>query len=190
MENVKLYEALINAQSEIDFAKLNKVNPHFKNKYADLASIMDACKVALINNELCILQIITTDDKGQMFLVTRLAHISGEFIESKFALRSEKNTIQGLGSTITYARRYSLSSMLGIVADEDDDCEIAMKEQEALITPVQAQELAKKLASLRNGDRADVIKAIGTSNIKDIKASKYDSVCKYVDSVIKRTNGA
>ena len=188
-ENAKLYAALAKAQGEMGSAKFNKVNPHFRNKYADLSSIMDTCKKPLSDNGLSILQIIKTDDKGQMFLITRLAHSSGQYIESSFVLKTEKNTIQGLGSALTYAKRYSLSSLLGIVADADDDGEIAAKEEKSCITAEQVQELSKKLSELKNGDRVSVIKAIGTGNLNEIKADRYESVCKLINNTIKRTNG-
>lgn len=187
--NSKLYEALAKAQGAMGNAKFNKVNPHFRNKYADLSSIMDVCKKPLSENGLSILQIIKTDGEGKMYLVTRLAHTSGQFIESSFILRSEKNTIQGLGSALTYARRYSLSALLGIVADEDDDGEVASKEEAKFITAEQVQELSKKLSSLNNGERANIIKAIGTGNLNDIKVDKYNSICKLIASTVKRTNG-
>ena len=189
MENNKLYEALAKAQGEMGNAKFNKVNPHFRNKYADLSSIMDACKKPLNDNGLSILQIIQSDASGQMYLITRLAHVSGEFIEGSFFLRTEKNTIQGLGSALTYARRYCLSALLGIVADSDDDGEAASKEEVNYITSVQAKELSTKLSLLKNGDRASIIKAIGTGNLNEVKAAKYNSILTLIDNTIKRTNG-
>jgi len=189
VENAKLYSALAKAQGEMGSAKFNKVNPHFRNNYASLSSIMDTCKKPLSDNGLSILQIIKTDDKGQMFLITRLAHSSGQFIESSFGLKAEKNTIQGLGSALTYAKRYSLSSLLGIVADDDDDGNVAAKEESKYITSEQVQELSKKLTGLKNGDRASVIKAMGTGNLNEIKADKFEPVCRLIDNAIKRTNG-
>jgi len=184
----ELYAALAKAQETMSNAKFNKTNPHFRNNYADLASIMDACRKPLSKNGLCILQIIKTDETGQMHLITRLAHSSGQFIESSFILRAEKNTIQGLGSAITYAKRYSLSSLLGVVADDDDDAEIASKEEAQFITPEQVKELSTQFTKLKNGDRAIVIKAIGTGNLSLIKADKYESVCKLIENTVKRRN--
>lgn len=186
MENSKLYEALAKAQGEMGNAKFNKMNPHFKNKYADLSSIMDVCKKPLSDNGLSILQIIKTCEEGKMYLITRLAHSSGQYIESSFVLKNERNTIQGLGSSITYARRYSLSAMLGIVADEDDDGEAAVKENDKFIDNVQVATLSKKINELSSEDKIMVVKAIGEKKLSDIKKDKYKNILKLIESTVKK----
>jgi hypothetical protein len=76
-------------------------------------------------------------------LITTLAHLSGQWIRSYLPIINEKNNIQGLGSAITYNRRYALSAIVGIISDEDDDGNSAStpgknnknQHQEQLITP-------------------------------------------------------
>lgn len=108
------------AQAELKNASLNKINPHFRSKYADLAEIRDTVMPTLTKHGLGIIQFTRVTDLG-FFLVTRLIHTSGQFIEGEFPLPVDVNKPQSLGSAITYARRYGLSAICGITADEDDD---------------------------------------------------------------------
>jgi hypothetical protein len=116
----KISEALSLAQGEIGTVSFNKINPHFKSRYADLAGIREACKLPLSKHGLCILQ-SPGFAEGRVNLLTRIAHKSGQWIESELTLRPKDDTPQSIGSCITYARRYAIISMLAIVADEDDD---------------------------------------------------------------------
>lgn len=113
--------ALIKAQGQIKTVTLNKVNPHFRSKYADLSAIREACREPLAANDLAVIQAPATTD-GKVTLTTMLLHTSGQWIKSCLELKPERaETPQAVGSAITYARRYTLASLLGIVADEDDD---------------------------------------------------------------------
>lgn len=89
-------------------------------KYADLASVWDACKAALSANNIAVIQ--KPDFDGPvMWLETMLLHSSGDCITGRYPLRPTQDNPQAYGSAMTYARRYSLSAMVGIVTDEDDD---------------------------------------------------------------------
>lgn len=125
-EDIKeLVAALAKAQGKMEPAKFNRINPHFKNRYADFTSCMDACREPLSSNGLSIMQYCETINE-KLVLVTLLAHTSGQWIKSHFPLNPMKMDSQGIGSAMTYAKRYSLSAMLGIVSDdEDDDAEAA-----------------------------------------------------------------
>lgn len=116
----KLAAALSKAQGQMLGAKKDADNPFFKSKYADLASVWDACRKALSNNELSVAQIVDADETG-MYLRTILLHSSGENLEGRMPMNfSEKTNAQQIGSIITYYRRYALSAIVG-VAPEDDD---------------------------------------------------------------------
>jgi hypothetical protein len=117
------YAALAKAQTEMGKALKTAVNPHLRSKYADLGAVMEACFDALHNNGFAIFQPCGSDDRGQ-YVATILAHESGDALESRVHLIIGKNDMQGLGSAITYARRYGLLGMAGI-APEDDDGEAA-----------------------------------------------------------------
>lgn len=119
----KLIPALVKFQSEVPAIPKDKENPFFKNNqtgkkamYADLATIIETIKPVLAENGLCFTQPV----QGEM-LETYLYHVSGQYIKSEMKINNEKNNAQGFGSGLTYARRYALSSILGITADDDDD---------------------------------------------------------------------
>lgn len=119
----KLAAALAAAQGAISPAGKDAKNPHLGNRYADLASVWDACRGPLSANGLSIVQ---TLELGQpMVLRTTLLHSSGEFISGIVPLIMGEgkgiNPMQQLGSAMTYARRYGLSAIVGVVADDDDD---------------------------------------------------------------------
>lgn len=122
-----LVGALAKAQGVMKPAVFNKVNPHFKSRYADFSSCMDACRAPLSSNGLAVIQSCETID-SKLSLVTTLAHISGQWMKSEFPIITSKMDSQGIGSAMTYAKRYSLCGMIGIVADEegDDDGEAAV----------------------------------------------------------------
>jgi len=115
-----LVAALSKAQGKMEPAKFNKGNPHFKSRYADFKSCMDACRAPLSENGLSIMQ-SCEDINGRLTLVTMLAHASGQWVKSDFPLVPKNMDSQSIGSAMTYGKRYSLCCMLGIVADEEDD---------------------------------------------------------------------
>lgn len=117
--------ALASAQSEMGKALKQSQNPHFRSSYADLASVVDACMPALNNNGIAVIQPLFENEFGRT-VVTRFIHTSGQELECPVPLIIGKNDMQGLGSAITYARRYGLMSLAGI-APEDDDGNAATK---------------------------------------------------------------
>lgn len=113
--------ALAKAQASMKNAALSKVNPHFKNRYADLPAIRDAVTPALAANGIAVVQTLDAASEGAGYCVlTRLLHTSGQWVESLCPIPAVLD-MQKMGSAITYARRYSLSAICGIAADEDDD---------------------------------------------------------------------
>lgn len=116
----KLAEALAKAQGAIQGAIKDQANPYFKSKYADLSSVWDACRKPLSENGLAVVQTTCGYDPDSVTVETLLTHLSGEWIKSTLTMRPVKADPQGIGSCITYARRYSLAAMVG-VAPEDDD---------------------------------------------------------------------
>ncbi len=133
-----LAAALAKAQGVMGGAKKDAINPHFRAKYADLASIWDACREPLSVSGLAVIQ-LTQPATGGVTVVTILAHASGEWIRSELFMPCAKPDAQGLGSAITYARRYALAAIVG-VAPEDDDAEGAVRSR--------APELAKTRAAV------------------------------------------
>jgi hypothetical protein len=114
--------ALAAAQAEMKNATLNKVNPHFKSRYADLAGIRDTVIPSLSKHGISVVQMTGVADTG-LTVATRLMHSSGQWLESTYPVSYDKP--QAMGSAITYARRYSLSAICCISADDDDDANAA-----------------------------------------------------------------
>lgn len=98
----------------------DSTNPHFKSSYADLASVWDACRDALSENGIAVIQTPHTDEASNCHVVTMLTHASGQWVRDTFSLPPTKADPQGYGSAITYMRRYALAAIVG-VAPEDDD---------------------------------------------------------------------
>ena len=118
----ELAVALNKAQADFMVAKKDAKNPFFKSKYATLNAVYEAVAEALLKNGLSVIQPIVGDA-----VETTLVHTSGQFITSSCPIVCAKqNDPQAMGSAITYARRYSLASLLGVMTDEDDDGEKAM----------------------------------------------------------------
>lgn len=107
-------------RSEVSVPK-SATNPFFKSKYADLWTIKAACDPVLSGLGLVVTQFPGTSEMSGSTLITRLAHLSGEFMEAETPLLLTKDDPQAQGSAITYMRRYAYSAILGIVADPDDD---------------------------------------------------------------------
>jgi hypothetical protein len=114
-----LAAALVKAQAQIKGATKDSTNPHFKNTYADLGSVWDACREALQLNGFSVIQHGDLYE-GQWVLTTLLLHESGESMTGRVPLLNSKGDMQGLGSAITYARRYGLAAMVGVCPEDDD----------------------------------------------------------------------
>lgn len=100
---------------------MNKTNPHFKSRYADLSAVRDAIVPVFNKHGLSIIQAPTTDGFSGFSLETRVMHESGEELVFNFPLPSDVNKMQAVGSAISYARRYTLSALACIASEEDDD---------------------------------------------------------------------
>lgn len=137
--------ALAKAQANMGKALKQANNPHFKSKYADLGSVMDACLPSLNEAGIAVIQPTGENEHGR-YVETILIHgESGESLACRVPLIVAKNDMQGYGSAVTYGRRYGLMAMAGI-APEDDDGNAAAKaapkvEPPAPISEQQFQEM-------------------------------------------------
>lgn len=116
----ELATALAKAQAVMKHAEKDRINPHFKNRYATLASVWDAARAALTSNGLSVVQ-ATGGDGAAITVSTLLLHTSGQWIRSSLAMSVAALGPQAIGSLCSYLRRYSFASMVGVCADEDDD---------------------------------------------------------------------
>lgn len=121
-ENITdLAMALAKAQALIKPASKDATNPHFKSRYADLPAVWEACRKPLTDNGLSVVQMPVDAGEGRVGLTSVLMHSSGQYISSTVSTKLNQDSAQGLGSALTYLRRYALAALVGIVADEDDD---------------------------------------------------------------------
>jgi hypothetical protein len=118
---VNIVKALTEAQKQIKNPANTANNPFYKSKYAPLSDILSQARPILSDHGLVITQ-EPISDGAKVSIATTLLHVSGEYIQYEpFTITAEKLTPQGLGSAITYARRYTVSPILFIASEEDDD---------------------------------------------------------------------
>jgi hypothetical protein len=117
----KIFPAFVAFQADMPPVPKDSINPHFRNKYASLGAITEATRPVLAKHGLAYTQGMTFVDGAQV-MITRIIHISGQWMEDGgYVLNPTKNDPQGMGSAVTYARRYVLGSSLGIITEDDDD---------------------------------------------------------------------
>ena len=113
--------ALCKAQQEMWIAKKDNENPFFKSKYTDLATVQKILKEFFPKHGLCYVQSIYTNETDNTYVVTKIMHVSGQWVGSSVRLTPSKSDVQSLGAYITYMKRYALSSLAGVICDEEDD---------------------------------------------------------------------
>jgi hypothetical protein len=117
----EIAKALSIFQSEVKQPEKNGENPHFKSKYVTLDGTVKSIHECAPKHGLSYTQMPVSDENG-VGVVTVIFHTSGQFIEfDPFILPLDKKTAQGVGSALTYSKRYALSAAFGIVSDIDDD---------------------------------------------------------------------
>ncbi len=121
----ELATAMAAAQGELENASKNAANPHFKSKYADLAEVLNTVRPVFAAHGLSIVQMPSFAD-GVAHVETILMHKSGQWISNTASAPVGKQDAQGVGSVITYLRRYSSAAFAGI-AQEDDDANASIK---------------------------------------------------------------
>lgn len=148
-------KALVAAAGKMGDVVKNATNPAFRTKYADLAAVVDAVQPALQSAGISILQSPASYDRGGTVVVeTYLLHESGQYVRSALRIHPTKTDPQGVGSGITYARRYALQCLCG-VAPEDDDGNAASKPG----AQPQARQPGDNVPSGADGDK-DTVKMI------------------------------
>lgn len=137
--NKKVYEAIYNVQQACGIIGKDAFNPHFKSKFVSLETLWDKVKPLLKKNGLVVIQVPKSIVSGTLIVDTIIRHVeSGETVIFPGAMPiGQGNGPQAVGSAITYARRYLLAPILGVVTgDEDDDGESAEGRGKAAKEPV------------------------------------------------------
>jgi hypothetical protein len=183
----ELAVALAKAQGRIKGASKDSVNPHFKAKYADLASVWDACRAPLSENGLSVVQTVAHGD-GKIALETMLLHASGQWVGGSYPVTPKAHDPQSVGAAVTYARRFSLMAMVGI-APEDDDGESQMNRPRISTTPPHHSDFAPPppLPFEEGGYRIPFGKFNG-KRLDEIPAKELLSYCDYIEDESKSKN--
>ena len=203
--------ALSKAQGEFPAIGYNKENPYFKNKYADMDSIVRAIKPMLLKNGLSITQQTVLTDTGATILKTKLRHNSGQWIETRARILPTKADAQSYASALTYMKRYSFMALLNITTTDDitdDDAERIMydirdtkakgvalntkynpkEENNEVITRDQLIELEYELSDY--DDIAEmVLDGLKIQSLADMPKSKYHAACVRIREIKQKREG-
>jgi hypothetical protein len=176
-----LIPALVKAQSEMKFAEKDGTNPHFKSKYSSYESIRSVCKKPLSDNGLSLTHHLDVED-GKRVLITQVTHISGQWMRSYLMLpQVEKESPQAVGSSISYSKRYTLSSLLAICTCEDDYGETVeqLYREPICLTETQIYDIAQLIGS-DDAIATRILKAYQVDSFKKISSNAYSWIIKRV----------
>lgn len=181
----ELATALAKAQGELENASKSSSNPHFKSKYADLAEILNTVRPVFALNGLSVTQ-CPSFEAGIVSVETILMHSSGQWMSSVISAPVSKQDAQGVGSAITYCRRYSLASVAGI-AQEDDDANSAVghaprqqpKQAKPVISANQAADLRAALQAAEL-DEATWCASVRLEALEALTADRFAGVLAYL----------
>lgn len=184
-ENItELAKALLNVQRTMHPIVKDAENPFTKSWYASLNSVMDACRDALIENSIWLCQYpVPVEQPNSLGLVTKLTHAeSGQWQSSLAVVPLPKADPQGMGSAITYSRRYALTAMLGMVT-EDDDGESAKNGKKSStrhklpVTTPEAQKASPRDPSIKNNFSSPSNRTpAGLENLPPLEGIAYQKV--------------
>lgn len=204
-----LSTSLPKAQAEFNVAGLNKINPHFRSRYADFMAVVESSRPSLNKYGLSVVQDIISYPSGENMLHTILIHVSGQWIESRMRIIPPKNDIQTMSSYITYLKRISYSSLVGVVTgDEDDDGESAVATQRETfakgtalntkynpreevaetVTREQLEQLNNELEEYPNLAQK-VLTAYKIQSLADMPKSKFLESIKRIQDIVKNQEG-
>ena len=169
----ELASALCAAQSQMGGAVKDSANPFFKSSYADLTSVIKAIKQPFADNGLSYTQFPVSNENG-VGVSTRLMHISGQWLEMEYTLRTVKKDPQASGSAISYARRYALQSIAGIPTAEDDAESAMLRGDDKKVVSDDQIIAIKKLLDETGADSEKFCKWLKVRSVDQILAMHYD----------------
>lgn len=184
-----LAAALVAAQGEIQPIAKNSTNPHFRSKFASLDNIVDTVRPVLAKHGLGILQSGTPDVDGKLLVESRLLHKSGEWLTACVTIPMQKNDPQGVGSALTYGRRYGLAALLCLATEEDDDGNAASRPQQRSTNQRSGEQHDRPTRTPDSTPAApapqDAVSATARSKADEDKTYKGKRLGEYSDSELK-----
>jgi hypothetical protein len=192
-----LLEAILAVQRAAPKLQKNAINPHFKSRFISLDTLMGEVMPLVNGQDLVWLTLPGRDEHGPTLDYQLIHAPSGEKLDGRMSLMLAKADPQGQGSAITYARRYSLMAVLGLVADEDDDGNSASRKADKPAarkpangsTPpafVKALRDAYKASGLTEGQFRLHLVAVGVENVEDLVAAVNQLTPEQADDLAKR----
>jgi hypothetical protein len=201
----ELIAALSKAQGS--FPIIKKTSKGYNYNYADLSEIMTSIQPILIENGLALVH-----QSSASHLTTTLFHTSGQWMSTEFQLiineKANGNATQARGSAITYAKRYNITSLLNLSADEDDDAASCSSngasdqgrdykppykqaQEDRAIIGAEKKALYQAVKTLGDNEFIDkMCQRLGISNIFDIQYENYNAVMSAINAKIKTLAGA
>lgn len=186
-----LYPAVFKAQQSMGKLVKDAKNPHFKSTYATLGAVQDVAIPAFEEQGVSVIQ-SASGSAGSISITTRLVHVeSGQWLESELTLPLAKATAQEAGSAITYGRRYSLQTIAGLNAEDDDGNAAsaskprASNEKPKPASTQQKQEIEEAFDKLRQSDpevQANGLKFVGATDVNSLTEAQAESLM----TVLKR----
>jgi hypothetical protein len=174
---INISPALLKAQKAIKFAVKDSTNPHFRKKYADLSSVIEAIKQPLNDAGISFIQTPSPSQSGFLCLTTRLIHESGEWIEDTATMPLPKSDPQGFGSAMTYCRRYALAAFVGVYQDDDDG------NAGSVVPPASAKPITKFVFDTLDEQSQDEIRSYAADIILMIHKNQADEAVEYINSL-------
>jgi len=175
----ELATALAVAQGQMGSAIKGSDNSYLRSKYADLSSVISVLKKPLADNGISYVQ-FPFSREGFVGVTTRLMHSSGQWMEGDFSIPAAKNDAHTYGTIVTYCRRFSLQSIVGIPA-EDDDGNAATQAAKTLIDAEQVA-LIKALISETNTNESKFLKAYNVPAIDQMTTEQFDNALPLLES--------
>jgi hypothetical protein len=185
--------AFVKAKRDFGPVIKDKLNPAFRTKYADLGAVLEAVEPSLLENGIALYQ-ETSETPDGVTVETVLLHESGETLRfGKLNIPANKKDAQGFGSALSYARRYSIMSAMGVVA-EDDDGRRASRENVNKTSPDRAAWIAEQKSLIDRAKTAGELKlimteALATTTAED-DADAYEQLRAHAEAKKERARAA
>lgn len=175
--------ALSKAQGQMSSASKDAKNPFFKSSYATFASVIEAVREPFAANGLSFVQ--GTSSCGESYTVrTMILHASGQWLASSLSATPSKHDPQGVGSLVSYLKRYGLQAMCGIAASDDDGEAACGRAAPKEATKSESKAESKKESIVFDKDnpshREKVAKALGSMKVE---SSLYQSIYSILDGI-------